>query len=265
MTIQIIINGKSCPAEPGETVLTVAKREGVDIPAFCHDETLAPYGACRMCLVNVISGAKEGVTTACTLQAVDGLEVAADTPEILRLRRVLLELYLAQAPKSETIKALAARYGVKKTRFAKKVQKDDPLQSRCILCGLCVRVCRDIMGAGAINYIGRGQFTEINTPFYEENDACMGCGACAGVCPTHAIAFEDIARTRVMKSWSETRVPLKQCAGCGEYFAPEPFTAYAHKKINPAISGALQDLCPDCRRKETTRKAILLKAEGVVR
>ena len=265
MTIQITINGNPCSSEAGESVLTLARREGVEIPAFCHDETLAPYGACRMCLVDVVSGPKKGVTTACTLQAADGLEIITDTPEILRLRKVLLELYLAQAPKSETIKALAARYGIKKTRFAKKIYPEDPLQGQCILCGLCVRVCRDIMGAGAISYIGRGQFTEINTPFYEENEACLGCGACAQVCPTQAIAFEDITGTRVMKSWSETRVPLKQCAGCGRYFAPEPFTAYAQKKLDPAISDEIRDLCPDCRRKEMTRKAILLRAEGVGR
>jgi len=258
MMIQITINGNSYSAESGETVLSIARREGVDIPAFCYDEALAPYGACRMCLVAVTNGAKKGITTACTLKAVDGLAVITDTPEIIRLRKVLLELYLAQAPKSETIKALAAKYGIKKTRFTRKVYSDDPLKGRCILCGLCVRVCRDIMGAGAISYIGRGQFTEINTPFYEENEVCMGCGACAQVCPTQAITYEDVEKTRVMTSWSKTRVLLKQCTGCGRYYAPEAFISYTNKKLNPAVDETLRYLCPDCRRKEMTRKAIFL-------
>ncbi len=262
--IHLIIDGKTCIAEEGEILLSVARREGIEIPAFCYDETLAPYGACRMCLVDVIKGGQKGITTSCTLQVSDGLEVLTETPEINRLRKALLELYLAQAPRAETIKALAERYGVTKTRFAKKVVREDPLQNRCILCGLCIRVCSEIIGAGAINYIGRGQFTEINTPFYEETESCMGCGACAEVCPTHAIAYKDIAGTRVMTSWSETKVLLKQCPSCGKFYAPLPFTAFALEKLDPPIQEDLKDLCPACRKREAVRKTILLKMEGTL-
>ncbi len=254
----IIINGKTCAAQAGETVLAVARREGIDIPALCYDETLAPYGACRLCLVEVVKGEKKETVTSCTLQAVEGLEVVTETPEINKLRRVLLELYLAQAPRAESIRKLAEKYGVGTTRFAKRVVRGDPLQNRCVLCGICVRVCRDVIGVGAINYIGRGQFTEINTPFYEENEVCLGCGACAEVCPTQAISLEDTAETRVMKSWSETRVPLKQCNVCGRYYAPEAFTSYAYEKLDPELKASLKDVCPDCRRKGMTRQAIRL-------
>ena len=256
--IQVIIDGKTCAAEEGELLLAVARRNGIDIPAFCYEEALAPYGACRMCLVEVVKGGREGITTSCTLQVTEGLDVLTESPEIIRLRKALLELYLAQAPRSESIRALAARYGVTRTRFTKKTVRDDPLQNRCILCGLCVRVCRDVMGVGAINYIGRGQFTEINTPFFEENETCQGCGACAEVCPTGAIAIEDIAPNRIMKSWSGTKVPLKTCQSCGRYFAPSPFVDNTLEKLDTALKAALQDLCPDCKRKEMTRQAILL-------
>lgn len=256
--INLTINGKTCAAQEGESVLTVARREGIDIPAFCHDETLAPYGACRLCLVEVVKGDRKETVTSCTLQAVEGMEVVTDTPEIIHLRKVLIELYLAQAPKAESVQKMAERYDIKKTRFAKKIIRDDPLQNRCILCGLCVRVCREVIGPSAINYIGRGQFTEINTPFYEENEVCLGCGACAKVCPTQAILYEDVEKTRVMRSWSETRVPLKQCTVCGRYYAPEVFTSYAYEKLEPKLKASLKDVCPDCRRKEMTRQAIRL-------
>ncbi len=262
--IRVVINGKACTAEKGESLLSVARRKGIDIPAFCYEETLAPYGACRMCLVEVVKGAQEGITTACTLAAAEGLEVLTQTSEIVSLRRALIELYLAQAPRSEAIRALAQRYGIQKTRFARKVRPDDPLQNRCILCGLCVRICHDVMGAGAINYIGRGHFTEINTPFYEESAVCMGCGACARVCPTQAIAFEDIVQTRTMKSWSGTRVPLHACSKCGRHFAPAPFVNYARQKLAPDLQQTPLRLCPDCRSREIARKAVLLSTGAAV-
>jgi len=252
--IHITINGRTCHAREGERVLSVARREGIEIPSLCYEESLEPYGACRLCFVEVLKGSRPGIVTSCTLEAVEGLEVLTETPEITRMRKVLLELYLAQAPKAEAIRALAERYGVTKTRFPKRIVREDPLQNRCILCGLCVRVCRDVMGAGAISYIGRGQFTEINTPFHEENEVCMGCGACAEICPTQAIALEDGEQNRVLRSWSETRVPLKRCEGCGRYFAPVPFARYAHEKLDPPLKATVQVLCPECRRKEATRR-----------
>ncbi len=256
--IQITINGITCRAREGERVLSVARREGIEIPSLCYEESLAPYGACRLCFVEVIKGSRPGIVTSCTLEVAEGLEVVTETPEITRMRKILLELYLAQAPRAKAVQALAERYGVSKTRFPKKVVREDPLQNRCVLCGLCVRVCHDVMGAGAISYIGRGQFTEINTPFYEENEVCMGCGACAEVCPTGAIVLEDIEQVRIMKSWSETKVPLQQCAVCGTYFAPVPFTAYAHGKLDIPLLKELKDLCPACRGKAAARKAVAL-------
>ena len=258
--IHITINGISCSAREGERVLSVARREGIEIPSLCYEESLAPYGACRLCLVEVIKGGRPGMATSCTLEVVEGLEVQTDTPEIVRMRKVLLELYLAQAPRAESIRVMAERYGVSRTRFSKRVIREDPLQNKCVLCGLCVRVCREMMGVGAINYIGRGQFTEINTPFYEENDVCMGCGACVEVCPTGAIAMEEDEQTRIMRSWSGTRVALKQCEHCGRFYAPVPFTHYAHEKLDPPLKTSLMELCPECRRKEVTRQAIDLTA-----
>jgi NADH dehydrogenase/NADH:ubiquinone oxidoreductase subunit G len=256
--IRLKINGKEYAANEGEYVLTVAAREGIDIPALCFNEAFEPYGACRLCLVEVLAGPYQpGLTTSCTLKVKEGLEVLTETEEIRKHRRVLLELYLAQAPESQFIKDLALKYDVTATRFRIKYDPADPLGNKCVLCGLCVRACNEALGIGAINYIGRGINTKVNTPFLEPSSECIGCNACVRVCPTGAIKFEDVQDQRIMISWSKTRVPLKQCMICGKYFAPEPLTLFSYQKMDPRLEEGLEDVCPDCRRKLFSRKEIL--------
>ena len=254
-TLTILIDGKKYQAEEGEPVLKVARREGIDIPNLCYHEALTPYGSCRLCIVEVIAGAPKGLTTSCTLAARDGIEVKTDTQEIREIRKALLELYLAEAPGSEYIRELAAKYGVTESRFARKLEPEE-LENKCVLCGLCVRVCNEIIGVGAINYIGRGPNTKVNTPYLEPSSKCIGCGACAYVCPTDAIKIADIAGGRVMETWSETAVPLKRCKVCGKYFAPEPLSEVVYDRF-PDLADDLRGLCPDCRRKLNSRKVFL--------
>ncbi len=95
--VVISINGKKYKAQEGENVLKVAIREGIDIPYLCYQETLSPYGACRLCMVEVISGGKPGLTTSCTLPVAEGLTVETESVEVVQVRKVLLELYLSQS------------------------------------------------------------------------------------------------------------------------------------------------------------------------
>ena len=261
-TVAVTIDGRQCRAAEGETILSVAIREGIEIPHLCHEESLDPYGACRLCLVGVKKHGKAETVTACTLRAAEGLEVVTDTPEIMKHRAILFELYLAEAPKSEVIKEMAARYGVTKTRFLKKMVADDPLDGRCVLCGLCVRVCNEVMGAGAINFINRGPYTEVNTPFLEPSPDCYGCGACVAVCPTRAIVMEDTGKERVMTSWSGTRVPLAQCSGCNGYYAPRDLAARTLSSLDPQLERELAGLCPACRGKRIAQREILARSGG---
>ncbi len=262
--VNVYIDGKPYTAKKGESLLKVARRNGIDIPALCYEESLEAYGACRLCIVDVKEGAKKGITTSCTLKCNDGLSVETNTKEINTHRRILFELYLAQAPESERIKELAARYGVFKIRFKKKERKDDPLNNSCVLCGLCVRVCNDIMKAGVINFIGRGYQSHINTAYLESSDICTGCMACAEVCPTKAIKIEDSGQIRIMASWSNTSVELKRCSVCGKYFAPEAL----NDKVNTLFyyrdkNEVLKDMCPECRRNYVAKKMILIKENEV--
>ncbi|PKL60160.1 MAG: ferredoxin [Methanomicrobiales archaeon HGW-Methanomicrobiales-4] len=263
--VTVTINKSQYRAEEGETLLLVAIRNTIDIPHLCYEESLDPYGACRLCMVDLVTCGKRTMMTACTLRAKEGLEIMTDTPEIIRYRKTLLELYLSEAPKSDVIKTMAARYGVKKTPFLKKIVHDDPLGGKCILCGICVRVCDEIMGASAINFINRGPSTVVNTPFFEENPDCLGCGTCAKVCPTRAIEIEDQGDLRIMRSWSGTRIQFQQCTECGGYFAPKVMLEKTLAHLDPGLAKELKYLCPTCRSKSIVLNEIRAMTGGFTR
>jgi len=256
--VKIKINNNIYDAEKGEPVLKVAKREGIDIPSLCYHEILKPYGACRLCLVEVIEGKSKGITTSCTLLSDNNLEVITDTLEVQKHRKIILEFYLAQVPGSQEIKSLAEKYGVTETKHLEEINPNDPLGGKCILCGLCVRVCNEVIGVGAINYIGRGNYTRINTPYFEKSEVCLGCKACADVCPTNAIQIEDVNDKRLMKSWSKTRVQLEKCKRCGKYFAPNLLIEHTCK-IYDELDKEVKDLCFNCRRKVLSKKVFISK------
>jgi NADH dehydrogenase/NADH:ubiquinone oxidoreductase subunit G len=215
-------------------------------------------------MVGLVRHGKTSMETACTLRAHEGLTILTDTLEIVKYRSVLFELYLAQTPKSTVIKEMAARYGVTKTRFLKKIDTDDPLGGSCVLCGLCVRVCNEHMGAGAINFINRGPYTFVNTPFVEPSRDCFGCGACAAICPTHAVRIEDRDGERILHSWSETKVPLARCESCKTYFAPAQLEKSVLLRIEPPLRDNLAGLCPACRAKKLAKKESLAATGGDV-
>ncbi len=248
--VMVLIDGKPCAAEEGEPLLGVALRNGIEIPHLCYEESLKPYGACRLCLVEVLEGEKKGIETSCTLMCGEGLSVVTETEDISQHRRILFELYLAEAPGSEKLKKEAAKYGVFSTRFRQKRGDNDPLNNSCVMCGLCVRVCSEAMGVGAIGFIGRGFNVRVNTPYFEKSDVCMGCKACVEVCPTGAISFRDVSDVRIMESWSDTSIKMRRCEACGKYFVPQPLWDVTFGRFYYSDKEEkIRELCPDCRRK----------------
>lgn len=250
--ITITIDKQKYSAQQGETVLNVARREGIPIPALCYHEGLPPFGACRLCMVEVVGGGRKGITASCTLMVADGLEVETTTAEVMRIRRGLLELYLVQAPDAPYIKQLAAKHGITHSRFSHEPREGEPEQ-KCILCGLCVRVCNDAIGAGVINFIGRGPETKVNTPYSEPSRTCIGCTACAQVCPTEVITIADIDGIRSVVTWCNTQVTMKKCRICGQIVAPEPLVQEVHRKILD-LREEYKDVCIKCRRRYRTSK-----------
>ena len=183
---EIIVNGKSLQCEEGEYILKVCRRNNIDIPTLCHHEAVEPWGGCRLCVVEITHPKWPGwkrTVTSCLYPAQDGLVVETDSPEIRETRADLLDLLLARCPNTELVQKLAAEYGVTKTSYTPREDPDD-----CILCGLCTRVCGELMGRAAISTASRGVQKMVATPFMESPEACISCGACVFVCPTDAMA-----------------------------------------------------------------------------
>jgi NADH dehydrogenase/NADH:ubiquinone oxidoreductase subunit G len=174
--VSLKINNLDVTVEKGTTLLEAAKFLGFPIPTLCFMEGLSPYGACRLCVVEIGEGKKTKIVTSCTYTVEEGLVVRTASARIVKARKMILELLLATCPQSKTIQDLAAAHEVRQQRF--KQENED-----CILCGLCVRICEEQMMAKAIGFRGRGENRSLGTPFDVKSDACRLCGGCMYVCP----------------------------------------------------------------------------------
>jgi bidirectional [NiFe] hydrogenase diaphorase subunit len=182
--IPITIDGKEVWAKEGSTILEAANLYKIHIPTLCYHPALSPYGACRLCSVEIVSRGRSRVVISCMYPVSAGLEVKTNTERIKRLRRGIMELLLARCSENERMRELAAQIGISQPRFA--LETDD-----CILCGLCVRVCQETSESKVLSFVGRGAEKEVAAPFYEPSEECINCTGCAYVCPTNAIKFED--------------------------------------------------------------------------
>jgi bidirectional [NiFe] hydrogenase diaphorase subunit len=180
--VQFMINDQPVEAEESWTVLETAREYGIHIPSLCYHEAVEASGGCRLCVVEAREGNWAKVVISCMYPVKSGLTIYTDTEKVNNVRRWVLEMLLAECPASKEIKNLAAQYGVKSTRFEIK----NP-QEQCMLCGLCVRVCREVVGVSAITTVGRGVYKFIGTPFNKVSEECVACGSCVTICPTGAM------------------------------------------------------------------------------
>jgi bidirectional [NiFe] hydrogenase diaphorase subunit len=241
--VSLTIDGKEVKAQDGMTILDAAKEAGIRIPTLCSHEGLSSYGACRLCSVEISRNGdgKSRIVTSCTYPVEDGLKVNTATERIAKIRKGLIELLLARCPNVKVLQDLGNEYGVVGNRF----ETDDETM-KCIVCSLCVRVCEEVVGIAAIGPIGRGTKRRVGPPFLEEPGECIGCGACASVCPTGVIQMEDVGDTRVMRRWKQkTEFKLKKCSVCGNYFAPEAQLEHIIRKAN--LPTDYFDICPNCK------------------
>lgn len=227
--VELTINGKTVKAEKGATILQAALKSGIYIPNLCYDRRLKPYGGCRMCVVEVEG--QKGLSAACSTQIREGMTVHTETPGVAKSRKAVLELLLLHHPldcpvcdKAGECKLqdLAYKYGSTSNRFSAS-RKNEPERldspvvernpNRCILCGLCVRICQDHQGVGAINFIGRGFKTKIS-PAFEETLDCEFCGQCIDVCPVGALGSKTYRFMSRVWYMNEEEIVCPYC-GCG--------------------------------------------------
>ncbi len=226
--VTLKIDGKKVTVRKLSTVLDAARKLDIPIPTLCHHPELSPYGACRLCLVE-IKGSPKPVAS-CTTFAKEGMEVVTSSPQLEKLRRTTLELILSDHPTDCMVceragdcklQELAYFYGIRENRFKGKrrvyTEKDNnPFIARdmekCILCGKCVRICDEIQGVGAIDFAYRGMKTKICPPF-EKDLNCEFCGQCVTVCPTGALTGKMWAQ-KGRQNFKEVDTICPYC-GCG--------------------------------------------------
>lgn len=240
--VHLTINGKVIKAQKGEMLLAVIRRENINIPALCHHEAVEPFGACRLCTVEITKEEWNGwknYVTSCLYPVEEGLIVSTHSPKVIELRRTLIDLQLARCPGSPEIRQLAEEYGLTKSSF-----QEIPDSDNCILCGLCTRIC-DQMGFAAISTIGRGHSKKVAPPLEEAPPDCVGCLACALNCPTDVIKFKDEGETRTI--WDK-RFELISCSRCGKKTITRDFARALSELKN--IPPDYFEICDECHRKE---------------
>lgn len=218
----LFVDGREVEFTNERNLLEVIRNAGIEVPTFCYREDLTTFGACRMCVVE-LEGA--GVQASCTMPPAPGMKVHVNTEKTRRVRKISLELLLANHDRDCTtcdrstdceLQAMAEKYGVREVRFGKKeeflpIDNSNPSvvrdPNKCILCGACVRACNEHQRKGVLDFSFRGSKSVVSPEFgHDMKDAeCIYCGQCVAVCPTAALTIKN----DIDKVWKQITNPAK--------------------------------------------------------
>ncbi|MBR5267032.1 MAG: [Lachnospiraceae bacterium] len=207
MAKYMIIDGLRAEFTDEKNILQVIRNVGINIPVFCYSSELSIFGACRMCVVEDERG---NIIASCSTPPKDGMKIRTNTPKLHHHRKMILELLLASHCRDCTtceknmkcqLQSLARRFGLYEVRFKNyrpeyEMDFSSPAivrdMNKCILCGDCVRMCNEVQGVGAIDFVHRGSNMQVSPAFGRKlaDTNCVNCGQCAAVCPTGAITVK---------------------------------------------------------------------------
>lgn len=236
--IKITIDGISGEVEKGTTILHAAEMYDIRIPTLCNHEGLLLDGNCRLCSVEINDRGRKKIVAACMYPITSEIEVCTNCERVIRARKTVLQLLINRNPKAPVLNALCKEYGVAaEERFSHE-------SDLCIRCGRCVRSC-DINGTKAIELVGRGFNRHVAPPYELKPESCIGCLACATVCPTGKITYEE--ENGIRRIWKR-EFELVQCQRCKEYYATKEMLDWAN------VPEEERCVCDKCRKYEESRK-----------
>ena len=255
--ITLTIDNKTIQVEPGTTILEAALANSIDVPRLCYHPELSVSGGCRLCIVELEG--RDFPVPSCGLACADGMAVRTQSEQLTELRREIINLLISDHPLDCVtcdkagvclLQKYAYEYGIKETSYHFELsrtlyQDDNPFFVRdhqyCILCGRCVRVCDEIIGVHAIDFVGRGFESHVATPFDGPmiDSSCVFCGSCVQVCPTAALM--QVSRRNKGREWELDRVNTI-CGYCGvgcqiEYALKDGTILYAQSTPDAPVNG----------------------------
>ena len=234
--VNVTIDGRQVQAKEGSTVLKNAQALNIAIPTLCFHKEVSPFGACRLCTVEIKTNGKWKLAASCQVEVAKGMEVKTTTDKVRESRQMAAALLYYRYPTTTAVRDMAAALGV--------AVKEEKAEGRdCILCGLCTRTCHEIVGVDALRFEDRGLGRAIEEPKIEfVTSNCIGCGSCAYVCPTGFVQMEAADDKRII--WNKV-FKMATCKVCGQHFAPVAQLEWISRKTGVGLDNLMT--CTSCR------------------
>ena len=229
--VSLTIDGRAVTVPAGTSVMRAAAEQGTSIPKLCATDSLASFGSCRLCLVEI--DGRRGTPASCTTPVEPGMVVHTQTPRLQKLRKGVMELYISDHPldcltcaangdcelqdQAGAVGLRDVRYAADATHLGQAKDHSNPYfdfdPSKCIVCSRCVRACDEVQGTLALTVQSRGFGSKISAGLASDNflgSECVSCGACVQACPT-----ATLVEKKVVEIGTPERSVVTTCAYCG--------------------------------------------------